>query len=96
MDVKIASKAITRKLEMFLPELIHSNQNGFIKGRSLLDGVQTIGDALEFAKFYSVDFEKSFDSLNYSFLLKILEKFNFGTQFIRGSKPSTLMYQVVP
>ena len=44
----------------------------------------------------AVDFEKSFDSLNYFFLLKILEKFNFGTQFISGSKPSTLMYQVVP
>ena len=52
VDVKIASKAITRKLEMFLPELIQSNQNGFIKGRSLLDGVQTIEDALEFAIFY--------------------------------------------
>ena len=37
-NVKIASKATARKLELSLPELIHSNQNGFIKGR-LLDGV---------------------------------------------------------
>ena len=89
VDVKIASKAIARKLELF----IHSNQNGFIKGRSLLDGVRTIEDVLEFAKFtdssdilLAVDFEKAFDSLNHSFLFKFLEKFNFGTQFIKWIK----------
>ena len=51
VDVKIASKAIARRLELILPKLIHSNQNGFIKGRSILDGIQTIEDILEFAKF---------------------------------------------
>ena len=51
VDVKIASKAIARKLELLLPEFIHSNQNGFIKGRSLLDGVRKFEDVLEFAKF---------------------------------------------
>ena len=50
VDVKIASKAIARRLESILPELIHPNQNGFIKGRSILDAVRTIDDILEFAK----------------------------------------------
>ena len=40
--VKIASKAIARRLESILPELIHPNQNSFIKGRSILDAVRTI------------------------------------------------------
>ena len=48
VDVKIASKAIARRLELILPNLIHNNQNGFIKGRSILDGVRTIEDVLEF------------------------------------------------
>ena len=49
VDVKIASKAIARRLESILPELIHPNQNGFIKGRSILDAAHTIDDILEFA-----------------------------------------------
>ena len=84
VDVKIASKAIARRSELILPNLIHNNQNGFIKGRSILHGVRTIEDVLEFAKstdcsgiLLAIDFEKAFDSLNHSFLLKVLEKFNF-------------------
>ena len=84
VDVKIASKAIARRLELILPNLIHPNQNGFIKG--ILDGVRTIEDVLEFAKFtdcsgvlLAIDFENAFDSLNHTFLLKVLKKFNFGT-----------------
>lgn len=93
VDVKIASKTIARRLESILPTLVHSNQNGFIKGRSIVDGVRTIEDILKFAKFtdssgilLAIDFEKAFDSLDHSFLLKILEKFNFGTQFVQGIK----------
>jgi len=47
VDVKIASTAIARRLETILPELIHQNQNGFIKGRSVFDAVRTIDDLLE-------------------------------------------------
>ena len=42
IDVKIASKAIARRLETILPELMHHNQNGFVKGRSVFDAVRTI------------------------------------------------------
>ena len=88
VDVKIASKEIARKLEQILPDLIHPNQNGFIKGRSIQDGVRTVEDILEFPKFtdrsgilLTIDFEKPFDSLNRSFLFKVLEKFNLGPFF---------------
>ena len=93
VDVKIASKTIARRLESILLTLVHSDQNGFSKGRSIVDGVRTIEDILEFAKFtdssgilLAIDFEKAFDSLDHSFLLKILEKYNFGTQFLQWIK----------
>ena len=44
VDVKNASKAIARRLESILPELIHPIQNGFIK-----DAARTTDDILEFA-----------------------------------------------
>ena len=92
---------MARGFERILPDLIHRNQNGFIKERSIQDGVRTIKDILEFDKFtdrsgilLAVDFEKAFDSLNRSFLFKVLEKFNFGPYFFSGLKLFILTYPV--
>ena len=102
VDFKIASKAIATRLEQIQPDLNHPNQNGFIKGRSKQDGVQTSEDILEFAEFtdrsgilLAIDSEKAFDSLNRSFLFKVLEKLNFGPYFFySGLKPFVLTYPV--
>ena len=67
VDVKIASKVIAKRLEPLLPDLIHHNQNAFIRGRSIFDAVRTIDDVLEYAKItnksgilVTIDFEKAF------------------------------------
>ena len=93
VDVKIVSKAMAKRLEPFLLEIIHYNQNGFVKGRSVFDAVRTIDDILEFAEvanrsgiLVAIDFEKAFDSLNHNFLFKALEKFNFGPYFMQWVK----------
>ena len=39
VDVKIASKALGKRLEPRLPSLIHHSQTAFIKGRSIFDAV---------------------------------------------------------
>ena len=71
-----------------LPFLVHHSQNAFIKGRSIFDAIRTIDDILEYAKrnnrtgiLVAIDFEKAFDSLNRTFLVKVLQKFNFGIYF---------------
>lgn len=58
-----------------------------------MDGVQTVEDVLEFSQFtgcsgilLAVDFEKAFDSLNHTFLLKVLKTYNFGTYFLQWIK----------
>ena len=86
-------KGFARRLEQILPYLIHPNQNSFIKGRSIVDAVRTVEDVLEFAQFtdcsgilLTVDFEKAFDSLNHTILLKVLKKYNFGTYFLQWIK----------
>ena len=78
VDVKIASKALAKRLEPILPSLIH-HQTAYIKGRSIFDAVRTIDDTLEYAKrnnrsgiLVTIDFEKAFDSLNRNFLVKVL------------------------
>ena len=77
-------------LEKVLPNLIHPNQNAFVKGRSIFDAVRTIHDIVDYTKLNSwpgilvaIDFEKAFDTLNFNFLIRTLHKFNFGPSFIQ-------------
>ena len=77
-------------LEKVPPEVIHFNQNAFVKGRTISDAVRTIDDLIEYARYkdipgilVAIDFEKAFDSLNLIFLLRVLYAFNFGPSFIQ-------------
>ena len=90
VDVKIASKAITSRLEKVLSDLISADQCAYVKGRNVFDAVRTIGDIMDYTKLsnlpglmVTINFEKAFDSLSWNFLFKVLEKFNFGQSFIK-------------
>ena len=78
-DTKIASKALAKRLESILPDLIHCNQNAYVQGRWIFDVVRTIEDVIEYTKhtntagiLITTDFEKAFGSLNHKFLFKVL------------------------
>ena len=73
-----------------MPDLIHYNQNAYVKGRSIFDAVRTIDDVLEYTKHtkfsgihIAVDFEKAFDSSDHKYLFKVLHAFNFEPVFIQ-------------
>ena len=90
VDVKIASKALAKRLEPILPLIIHKNQNAYVKGRSIFDSTRIIDDIMFFTKennlsglLLAIDFEKAFDSLDWNFLTKALSAFNFGSSFIK-------------
>ena len=50
VDAKIASKTLAKRLEKVLPEIIHSIQNAFVKGRSIFVAIRTIDDLMEYTK----------------------------------------------
>ena len=90
VDTKIASKTLIKRLENVLPEIIHFDQSAFVKGRTIFDAIRAIDDVIEHAMnrdisgvLVAIDFEKAFDSLNFSFLLRVLHAFNFGPSFIQ-------------
>ena len=85
VDLKTAAKAIAKRLEPVLPKLIHPDQTGFVKGRYIREIVRLISDVMEYAKVQnipglslSLDFRKAFDSLEWPFIMKTLDYFNFG------------------
>ena len=90
VDAKIASKTLAKRLEPILPELIQCGQNAYVKGRSIFDAVRTVDDILDYTRYKKmsgilvpIDFEKAFDSLDHTYLFKVLNAFNFGPSFIR-------------
>ena len=72
-----------------LPTIINFDQTGFLKERSLGENVRLIDNIINFTNLRDiqglllfVDFEKAFDSLELSFIIKTLRYNNFGPSLI--------------
>jgi exonuclease III len=93
VDYKIATKSIANRIKKVIPDIINTDQTGFIKGRYIGENVRTINDVIEKVNkanekgiiFFS-DFEKAFDSLDHDFIFKCLDYFNFGSSFKKWVK----------
>ena len=93
VDVKLISKALAKRLKNVLPEIISPNKNAYVKNRCISEGGRLISDLLEMSEvlnkegfLVTIDIEKAFDSVNHQFLIAILEKIGFGTEFIEWIK----------
>lgn len=49
-DYKLMTKAIQSKLALAAPSIIHKNQAGFMKRRSIIDHIQTINQMTKLAE----------------------------------------------
>ena len=69
VDAKIASKVIATRAIKVLPDIIHCNQTGYVKGRFIGEAARSIIDVMDYTKKQNIpgillfiDFEKAFDS----------------------------------
>jgi len=92
-DYKIASKVIAARIKQVLPKLVHTDQSGFVDGRNLSSSLRTVLDIIDITNYEKlngllifVDFEKAFDTVNHNFLFNVLERYNFGPDFIQWIK----------
>ena len=82
---KIAAKALAKRIEVVLPKLVNADQTGFIKGRHIGENIRLISDLMDYTKegnlpgiLMPIDFKKAFDTLEWSYIRKVLELLNFG------------------
>ena len=77
-------------MKTVLPQIISRTQHAFIRNRNINSCIRFIYDTLVFTEqenipgiLLSIDFEKAFDSISWTFLFKALNLFNFGPCFIK-------------
>ena len=88
-DYKIYSKVLANRLQPMLASIIHQNQSGFVKGRSIENHIRAIDDIIQHATAHnsqgmmvSIDFQKAFDTVSHGSIISALKIFNFGDTFI--------------
>jgi hypothetical protein len=88
---KIISKVLADRLAQVMPSIISKEQRGFIHGRNIKDCLCLASEAtnLLHSKVFGgnlalkIDVTKAFDTLEWSFLIKVLRSFGFSDTFCR-------------
>jgi hypothetical protein len=87
---KILAKTLARRIQEFLPLVIRPNQTSFIERRSILDNNFLAQEALVWAPkngqelvLLLLDFEKTFDKIEWNFLFPTLSKLGFCPTWIQ-------------
>ena len=92
-DYKIAARALAKRLQNVIPNIISFDQMGYIKNRSAAENIRLVQDLLDFCSYTNIpgiflflDFKKAFDNVEHNFLFEILKRYNFGESFIHWIK----------
>ncbi|CAL5336186.1 unnamed protein product [Camellia sinensis] len=86
---KVLAKVLSRRIRQVLPKLIGEVQTAFLSGRCILDGVLIANEVVDWWRkskkkgvILKLDFEKAYDSVNWEFLLSMMENFGFGVKWV--------------
>ena len=92
-DYKIATKSIASRLRKVIPRIINHDQTGFLKNRFIGENIRLLDSIINYTDteqipvlLLFVDFEKAFDSVEWSFMEKTLKYYNFGPSLIAWIK----------
>ncbi len=93
VDCKIFSGALANRLKPILKRIIGESQNGYLEGRDISECTRLVTDLIYMSKFKKrpgllllLDFQKAFDSLDFNYIHKCLEFYNFGENFRKAVK----------
>ena len=76
IDYKILTSCLANRLQIVLPNIIHLDQQGYIKGRNIAFNIRQIQDIIDHAEkldlegaIMFLDFKKAFDTVIRDFML---------------------------
>ena len=92
-DIKIITKAITKRCNNVVNKALNPHQTAYIPGRSVHDNLRLIDIAKDLCNKHntegylvSLDAKKAFDSVDHKFIEKVLVKFGFKVCFVNTFK----------
>ncbi|KAL9962757.1 hypothetical protein ACROYT_G031895 [Oculina patagonica] len=92
-DYKIAAKSVASRIKGVLPSVINSDQTGFQKNRFIGENIRLLNSILSYTDIEKlpglllfIDFEKAFDTLEWTFVEKTLKYYNFGNSLVSWIK----------
>ncbi|MCH86339.1 cysteine-rich receptor-like protein kinase [Trifolium medium] len=81
---KVLAKVLANRLKLIIGKVISESQSAFVKGRQILDGILIANELVDDAKkqkkeliLFKVDFEKAYDSVEWSYLDAVMDKMGF-------------------
>lgn len=85
---KILAKVLANRLKKVVPRVIGEAQLAFLGGRNILDGVLIANEIVDWWKvnrkkgvILKLDFQKTYDSVNWGCLLSMMNEFGFGVRW---------------
>ena len=86
---KIISKILSIRLRQVLAPLVDESQSAFVMNRQILDGVLIANESIRWLKkkkvpgaLLKLDFQRAYDSVNWTFLKMVMLKLGFGRKWI--------------
>ena len=93
VDYRILAFTLAERVQQVVGDLVSTDQSAYIKGRYMGTNIRLVNDIIEYCDLFSksgilvtLDFTKAFDSLQWDFMFKALQFFNFGPSFIQWIK----------
>lgn len=88
LDVKMFAKILANRLNPLIGKLVHTDQTGFIPNRNstfnlrrLFNIMYTKREGNKDLVILSLDAEKAYDQIEWSYLFEVLQRYNFGNNF---------------
>ena len=92
VDYRILAFVLANRLQKVMAKIVNEDQTAYMRGRYMGYNIRLVSDTIDYdilnksGILLTIDFKKAFDSLEWNFMLKILQTFNFGPSFINWIK----------